>query len=154
MPAPKAQRSTEWEEMHAKASEIGERNDCAVKAVAFAAGIPYERAWELLNKHGRKTGGGTLPSITEAVMKELGCELTEVKAYDFISRYPGHHSKALKNVTTHHPARFPDVWKDGQIYLMSVRGHILAVVNGEVMDWSRRRALRALRIMRVQRPRG
>ena len=65
-----------------------------------------------------------------------------------IARYPGAH-KALRNVTTHHPERFSDVWRDGKTYLMYTRGHVLAIVNGVNHDWTRGRAKRCKALYEV-----
>jgi hypothetical protein len=48
----------------------------------------------------------------------------------------------LKGITSHHPARFPKVWKDGKRYLAYTSKHAFAIVDGVTQDWSARTALR------------
>jgi len=127
---------------------FGERADCAVKAVALACGVPYERVRTFMLAAGRKPGRRTRIDVTEAAVRAFGFELEEVKAGSFIERYPHPHHK-LYNVTTHHPKRFNKVWADGATYLFRTRDHILAVVNGENQDWTRGRAKHVRVIYRV-----
>lgn len=127
-----------------------ETNDCAVVAVAAACGVSYDEAHGVLAAAGRKNRKGTYPCLTYAAIAHFGFKLTRVPPEHFISRYPGVHSK-LRSVTTHHMDRFPRVWADGHTYLIHVTRHVLAVVDGVNMDWSRGCAKRAQRIYRLDR---
>jgi hypothetical protein len=62
--------------------------------------------------------------------------------HKIIAKYPGVH-KNLSNITTHHPRRFPQVWKGAPNMLLSSSRHIAAFIDGEVHDWSVNNALRA-----------
>lgn len=125
-----------------------ERADCAVLAVAAATGKAYHEAHAALKAAGRKDRCGTHVATTEQAMRAAGKTLRHVSPQYFISRYPGVH-KTLRSVTTHHMDRFPEVWRDGKTYLIRVRGHILCVVNGRCLDWSRNKALRVVSILEV-----
>lgn len=57
---------------------FGERNDCAVRAIAVVAGLPYAEAHAVFAKHGRVPGRGTPWPTMEAVAKELGLVRVEI----------------------------------------------------------------------------
>ncbi len=150
MPRPTRQGSSEVYAAHLmQGRDMGERNDCAVRAVAAATGRPYDEVHALFKAEGRRDAGRTPTGITWAVLKQLGFRTEHRGAHTFINRYPGSHRTALKSVTTHHPDRFQGVWADGKTYLMFTPGHILAIVNGVNHDWTRGRALRATAIYEV-----
>lgn len=132
-----------------KASESDETNDCAVKAVAAVAMIPYEAARKLLKDHRRKDRKGTsFPKITKPALEAAGYKVEQINRREFIGQYPGTH-KNLRNVTTHHPKRFHKVWADGSNYLLRTDGHIVGVVNGINHDWTKGRAFRVRQIWKV-----
>lgn len=143
-----SQRSEQFKAMCANTSAYGEKNDCSVKAVALACGVSYDVAHAEMQKQGRKQGRGASTASIELACIALGKQLNPVSPRHKIAAYPGVH-KNLQNVTTHHPARFPDVWKDGKTYLAYIRGHVLAIVDGVVHDWTVGRAYRVQRILEV-----
>ena len=130
---------------------INERGDCAVRAVAALTDTSYEVVHAIMARRGRKHGEGTGWAIIWATIEELGFTIAVRNPTSFIQRYPGSHAAALKSVTTHHPDRFPDVWKDGKRYMISTRAHVLAVVNGVNHDWTRGKAKRAIKIYEIVR---
>lgn len=144
----KIDRHSHYEDLRRSANELGEKDDCGVKAVAVACDISYEKAHAMLKEEGRKDRNGTAFRFTERVCAKLGKKLVRIHSCDFIDKYPGAHSK-LKNVTTHHPRRFNSVWKDGKTYLFLTSGHILAVKDGVVIDWSVNNSLRVVYIYEV-----
>ncbi len=149
MPAPKTTGKTRaYLLMQNSAGLSGETNDCTVKALALATGIPYEEAHTDLARRGRKRGKGTnFFDVTEAI-KARGFEIARVSPESFIRRYPKSH-QILQNITTHHPERFSRVWRDGHTYLASVGGHCLTIVNGVTHDWTRGRSRRIRLIYRI-----
>jgi hypothetical protein len=128
---------------------LGEKNDCCVVTLAAAGDIPYEQAHAMLKKRGRRNGRGANGRDVLAALRELGFAVERVPVREMIDRYPGVH-RNLKNVTTHHPRRFPAAWR-GKSYVMMVRAHILAVVDGEVQDWTVNRAKQAQELYEVKR---
>lgn len=134
--------------LDAEATSMNERNDCAVKALAIVCEIPYKVAHDTLSLLGRKSRHGTQMSYTEQAVELNGCKMELVDPQHFIAKYPGAH-KGLKSVTTHHMERFPEAWADGETYLIRTSGHILAVVNGQNMDCTKGRAMRAKAIYRI-----
>ncbi len=116
--------------------EMRETNDCAVKAVATVCGVSYEVAHATLEKFGRKNGKGAHTYQIHDAVEFLGKSTRGVAIQYFIQKYPKGHRDVLKNVTTHHMARFNNVWADGKTYLVYTKGHVLAVVNGVNHDWT------------------
>ncbi len=150
MPRPTVHARSEVYAAHlSQGRDIGERNDCAVRAIAAATGNAYDAVHALFKAEGRRDARGTPTTITWSVLKQLGFRAEQRTAQSFIDQYPGSHATALKSVTTHHPDRFSSVWADGKTYLMFTPGHILAIVNGTNHDWTRGRALRATAIYEV-----
>ncbi len=128
--------------LKAEGRQIGEHNDCTVIAIAAACGVPYEQAHAALAAAGRKPGKGASYFVMRTALAKLGKDVAARTAREFIAtRYPKAH-RVLKSVTTHHPARFNKVWRDGRSYILCLKtNHVAAVVDGELHDWSRGRAL-------------
>jgi hypothetical protein len=55
-------------ETAAYAVDVGERNDCAVRAVATAACVPYAAAYSTMRSLGRKPGDGTPWHVLDAAI--------------------------------------------------------------------------------------
>lgn len=129
---------------------FNEANDCTVRALAIAAGVPYADAHATLQQLGRNNGRGVyFNSIMNEAFKRHGCRLTRVNMLDTIATYPGVHSK-LKSLTTHHPDRFKAQWPAGT-FIMFTSGHVLAIKDGVNHDWTRGRAKRAVSLWRVEK---
>lgn len=127
---------------------VGEKNDCSVKAIAAVTGISYEEAIALAAKFGRKARHGMqTPAINEAIIS-IGFKVTKVDPKTFISRY---NRKNIKNVSTFHPERFPEVWKDGKTYLFYVKGHVAAIIDGVNHDWTEGKSKHAKHIYLVEK---
>lgn len=140
--------------LHAEAGAINENNDCAVKAVALTCNVPYSVAHETLAKLGRKKRKATWNPLIKDAIRQLGFNL-RVWSFDecwaLIKSYPGVHGRVLTSITTHHPRRFPKQWaqfKDRRL-LFLVRGHIGAVIGGELIDWSVNKAKRVTEVWEV-----
>lgn len=131
-------------------NSVDETNDCSVIAVAAVCNKSYMAAHKALSDQGRKhRKGATLRQILDTV-DNFGFFAQRVDSRYFLDQCgTGSRGRVRKNVTTKHPKRFPKVWKDGHTYLMSVRGHVLAIVNGEVVDWTATKSFRAQGIWRI-----
>lgn len=129
-------------------NKFRESNDCSVISTALACGIPYDEAHAMLAAAGRKDGKGLQTFAQLKAIQDAGFRYAEVHRRDFIEQYPKAHH-VLKNVTTHHPERFNSVWADGSNYLLFSRGHVSAVVDGQLIDWAARRQLKVISIYRV-----
>lgn len=143
------QTHDEFQKLNDTTRMFGENNDCAVKAICAATGVPYETVQAQLKTLGRKDRRGTQGWMTEKVMNQLGFKLTLVNRMEKIQQYPGVHGKVLRSVTTHHPDRFQQVWRDGKTYLFNTPGHILCVKDGRNLDWTRGKAKRVTMIREV-----
>src|SRR5262245_49498871 len=141
--------TTLYTEHRSSSRDMNERNDCAVVAVAIVCGVDYKVAHAALAAEGRKPRRGTYNAMTQSAIKKLGKTLRPIRTRDIIETYPMPHRRNCQYVTTHHPRRFPKSWDPKKVYLISVRGHILAVKNGEVQDWSRNKSMRVLSIYEV-----
>ena len=101
----------------AAAYQKRERNDCAVKAVAVTTQTPYEEVHALFKALGRRDRGRTMDWVTVQAVLKLG--------YTRIPR-----EVDGKTIRTAAPKL-----TNGR-YLVFVRGHVLAVVDGKTEDWS------------------
>lgn len=142
-----------YKELRKASEDAGDKNFCSVTALAAVTGRPVEQVRSVLEDLGRKPGKGAYTGTILRALEELGGEVLRrcIPPEEFINKYPQSH-RVLKNVTTHHPARFPKAWQDGRRYLIFTAGHVVGVVNGEVHDWSSNRALRATSIYEVYMP--
>lgn len=142
----KIERPAGFSAVDAAAQSAGERNDCAVKALALITGVEYAEVHAALTAEGRRPGCRTHNQKTLAAAERIGFVLTPRTAGwddEIIATYPGVH-KALKNCTTHHPRRFAKAWADQPDMLLQTSGHILAFINHEVVDWSVNNTLRII----------
>lgn len=125
---------------HCQAESVNrkEHNDCAVKALAITAGIPYGKAHDIMRIMGRKNGRG---------FRHRGI-------YDMVTKYTmavklaGRQAGKLEYPTGYTMRTITERCQHGS-YLVFMRGHVAAVVNGEVMDWTKGRLHRVTSIMRV-----
>tara|TARA_R110002074_G_scaffold356008_1_gene528051 strand:- start:485 stop:883 length:399 start_codon:yes stop_codon:yes gene_type:complete len=104
---------------------------CAVVALAVACSVGYGKAFHTLKRLGRVTGQGTPQSMSLAALHKLGYNYKPVP---------------FKNCTISTITRQLDHEKT---YLVRVRGHILAVRNGDVIDWSKGRKHRVLMVLEI-----
>ena len=127
---------------------INEHNDCAVIAVAAATGTPYETVHDLMKKFGRRTRGRTKFNIIEKTLSYLGFKIRKANIFSLIQTYdPGY-----KNITMNHFAMYPSIYS-GYTWLAFVSGggHVAAVVNGKVEDWSDGRKMRVAYLYSVEK---
>jgi len=132
-----------------EAAKHNEGNDCTVRALSLACDISYDKAHEIYKSLGRKNRCGAPRFMTFEAITKAGKNFEKINIKEFIlSKYPKcRHS--LKTVTTKHPSVYKKIWQDGNNYLMFVRGHVLAIVNGETLDWSETRSLRANCLLKI-----
>lgn len=137
-------KKTEVSEIYSRARQeqdaVGDKNDCAVIAIHAATGVPVEVVRRKLSELGRKVGKGTFKYRILQAIAELGFNATKVDLKQLIKLYPAPHNN-LKNVTSHHPRRFPKVFETGN-YIFFSSDHVWNVKDGENHDWSRNAALR------------
>lgn len=127
-----------FQEVQRESQAIGETNDCTVKAVSIACQVPYSEAHQYLKSLGRKNRRGhhwqaNGIGYAEALHK-IGVEGVEV----------GFRSKTVKTLAR-------ELTKGH--YMVKVKGHVLAIVDGKVEDWTEGRQHRVLKVMRIKNPR-
>lgn len=142
-------RTGEFNQLVAASNAMGEKNDCSVKAVALACGAEYEVAHRTMAVNGRRNGRGAYTNEILKAVADLGYKAERAHIQDFIDQYPKGHRDVLRNVTTHHPARFNNVWADGNTYLMFTKRHVLTIINGTNHDWTNGRAMRAISVYKI-----
>lgn len=111
---------------------FNETNDCTVKAVAIAGDMPYIKAHQILAECGRKHRKGHTYTKYVPALKDAGYNVKQL------------HDTGAKTVSTLHKYLEPN-----KRYLVRVRGHVLAYVNGSVEDWTEGRRHRVLMVWEV-----
>lgn len=112
---------------------IAEKNDCLVRAIANAASIPYSQAHEICSRNGRVNGSGAFFETVIASATEAGFELSGVFGTTGSAMWYKRNQKNIthyKGMCLKHGIQY---FSQGR-YLIHIRGHILAVVNGKVID--------------------
>ena len=109
---------------NAKHREIKkETNDCFVIATSIVCRMTYKAAHELCAKYGRKEGRGLHTQPILRAVESMGFSVEPVKRLK------------QKNGSKFTPKTIGDKLKRGY-YLCFCRGHVFAVVNGDVEDWT------------------
>ena len=116
---------------HVAQNYYHETNCCTVIAVATVLNQSFGKARYKMQKAGRVARKGTIADVYHQVIKRSGYELT------WVDGFQGHHVKSMGQ-------------KLGKgTYLVQVRGHVLAVVDGVINDWSKDRSLRVRTVYKV-----
>lgn len=131
---------TKYEEL----AKIGHKhyndtNFCSVIAVATICRISFGKARMKLSEMGRQHRRGSITPWINSVIQKRGYNL-EFMQSDYAvwkNEFEGHHVKTM-------PKKLPK----GD-YLIYVRGHVLAMVDGKINDWSEDRALRVKSVYKV-----
>ncbi len=98
--------------------------DCAVRAICNTTGAEYDTVEAALLKAGRKINRGTYPDQIRKAIITLGFQIRE--------------RRFTKGTTiASAPREFP-----GGAWILFVRGHFAAIVDGNVIDWSEGRRFR------------
>lgn len=101
---------------------------------------------------GRQPGKGASLYNIKLAVQSLGFKVRvwdwkEIRA--LIDSYPGA-GPGLKNITTHHPRRYPQVWARLDNVLLITKSHIAAYRDGALHDWSVNNALRVQHVWSVE----
>lgn len=130
-----------FKEAREASNSIRENKDCAVVAVSVVGRMSYFDAHALLKSFGRRNRKGTrFHSQTKPALESAGYEVTPVKR----NRQP--------NGSCYTPKTIGDKLKKGY-FLCRCKGHIFAVVNGKVEDWTDGRKHRITEIWQVKKKR-
>ena len=128
-----------------------EKNDCTVKALAITTGVDYHVANDVLRKCGRKNRHGCYDPVWKKSYSLTGHALKQLSIFEFLNKIPESYRKNIKNLTTYHPKKFPGIFDPNKKYIIQVRGHVLPVIGGKVVDWSSDRAKRAIAVYEVEK---
>ena len=139
-----------FQRLSAEGAALRETNDCSIIALAAVTDLPYNVIHADLSAEGRRPRRGAFRMQQFRVLLYRRFFLRAHAPEQFIQRYPAPHNRVLRSVTSHHPDRFPAVWRDGKRYLLYTYSHVLAVVDGANCDWSRGRVLRINSIYEVR----
>lgn len=130
-------RTDKYNQLFADSERHNERSDCTVVAIAIVTGKSYTQSWDALAAAGRQPRCGATRDKQRKALAALGYKARRVQPDYFINQYPEVHKRQLKNVTSHHPDRFPHVFQNGKVYMMFNRKHVAALVDGKLHDWTR-----------------
>ena len=151
----KTSLSPDFTDFYRDSLDAQEHNDCSVKAIALVTGRTYTEVRAALKAAGRKDRSGTPQHLSIKVLQDFGYT---VRNWSFGERitimntYPGADTTACnRSITTHHWRRFPKSWAPHweKKLIVITSGHMLAVVDGVVKDWTINRSLRVLQIWEV-----
>ena len=109
--------AAKFDMMNAIAAELGEDNDCAVRAVAFATSKPYTEVRDKLKRKGRKNGQVTEVETFMAVVLQYKREFT------LLPEYTGHTVISAMRML-----------KKG-VYIVTTENHVFTVIDGEKADY-------------------
>jgi hypothetical protein len=115
---------------------MNESNDCAIKAVAIVTGTPYDTIHRLFKARGRIDGTATSATMTLDVMeRDLGLTISIADI-----RQQSGRRYTVRTIPKARPI--------GR-HLVYVKDHVLALVDGLVMDWTRNRMHRVEHIWTI-----
>lgn len=127
----------DYKKMRDSSSQINENKDCAVVAAAIVTQSDYFAAHALLKLFGREDRKGTcFERTTKRAIESLGFKVERVE------------NSLQENGSRYTPKTIGKMCKDGH-YLCRVKGHIFAVVDGQVMDWTEGRRHRIYAVYKV-----
>jgi len=103
--------------------QLNETNDCAVIALAIVMRTTYKATHAICAAHGRKVRGSTRTRQTFASIESAGFAVEKVK------------NNRQKSGSKFTPKTIGEKCKRGY-YMCFCNGHVFAVVNGTVEDWT------------------
>jgi hypothetical protein len=121
-----------FDDLQERSVANGETKDCAVKAVAVVTGTDYDTVLRLFYRLGRRPGTGTSKHMLLEAIALLGYKLDP-------SCYRSKTVVTLEREFKNRRGR----------YLVWTRNHLLAVVDGEVVDWTKGRRHRVRAVSKV-----
>ena len=119
-----------------KSAELGEHNDCSVRAVTLACSVPYETARAALRVAGRQPRQGALDHHIKKAVRALG-------------HTTGKYIRPKQaNGSKYTPKTITKAYPQGR-YLVYTRDHVFALVNGKVLDWTEGRRHHIIAVQEV-----
>lgn len=115
-----------WDAMSVKADAHHETNDCTVRALTASTGLDYDVCHEQFRKQGRKNRKGCHFFVEgPKAAKALGFTMRKMERSEY---------RAKTMITAERDSSIAS----GR-YCVLVRGHVAALVDGKVIDWSQGR---------------
>lgn len=141
MPQQNKRYETFDEIKHVAMKHYSDNNFCAVASLTVVCQVPYGKAFNTLKKLGRRKGNGTYTHQTLQAVNALNCRFEEVRIPCTTINQAEKYFKGIRGN-----------------YLVNVRGHMLSIRDGVIMDWtagktSRRRVLNVWKIEKYIRER-
>jgi len=124
--------ASKYQKMVKFAKDNNEHNDCSVKAVAIACDVPYKVAHKALERAGRKPRKGVFPNQIQAAVESLGYGVAQWQVT----------AKTMSKLGAD-----PELQKGH--YMVFVRGHVAALKDGVIEDWTQGRRHRVNKVARV-----
>jgi hypothetical protein len=120
---------------------LNERNDCTVVGVSIAARVDYKKAHAAMKAAGRRDRCGAYRIDTTEAVHALGCAIEVIDA----PRQSNGSRFTAKTIGAG--------FKRGY-FLVFYRGHVAAMVNGQVADWTDNRRHQVQEIWKISVPKG
>lgn len=133
-----------FESLCKDSNKYGERNDCTVKALALTCQIPYEQSHEVFRKLGRRKGRGFRTMLAFPSFRKLGFQFEKIT-----NQYGGDTPLQPGTAYRYTPKTIGKLCKKGR-YLAFCRGHVFAVIDGKVMDWTEGRKHKIIKLFKVE----
>lgn len=114
-------------------TRVWERKDCVIRALSNASGMEYEKAHAMATKHGRQANKGTEIDVTHRLMLAAGLKAQGFYGTTGSSRWLQWRMPGVPHAAGTTLAKFVKNTPTGR-YVVLVRGHALAVVDGETID--------------------
>jgi hypothetical protein len=129
---------TTYRECQHISKSMNESKDCTVKGLAIATGIPYERAQEIMRYMGRRPNKGLKGGPNRRIIATMQ---TACKLAGRIVDSPQFPERLTMNTVGERYSK--------GTYMVFTSGHVAALVNGQVQDWSEGRRNRVKFLFKV-----
>jgi hypothetical protein len=113
-------------------TQLGETNDCSVRALALVLDVSYETAHQALAVAGRARRDGVSLYAVEAAARSLGFQVRRRYSAARLRLETG----ATCRITTADPGLEPEAWAHLPDMMLSCPEHVAAFVGGRVEDWT------------------
>ena len=130
-------RSQQWAELLEGSAQKNEARDCTVKALAAATGLSYSDCHAAMAKHGRKPKRGSHCYTMEKAAKSLGFQMIRQDRSSYSAK------------TCRTAPRDRRLAAMGSV-ILATSGHVAALVDGEVIDWTTGRLHRIQTVYQIK----
>lgn len=127
----------EFTKLQEESRKFGEKNDCTVKAFAIVTGMTYEDSRREMARVGRRTRKAL--ATNNALFNHNMIRALKLNGFDV--KQVQCKSKTVKTLQR-------NIKSNGR-FLVFVRGHVLAIKNKQVEDWTKSRCHRIKSVWRV-----